>query len=55
MKRIRKILKGISVATMIVVSIVPILTIAFFLKGRKREVFLDIIAEWVADLIVDLC
>lgn len=54
MKRIRKIFKGVSVAAMIVVLIVPILTITFFLKGHKRDMFLDIIYEWVADLMEGL-
>ena len=54
MKRIRKIIKGISVAVMIVVSIIPILMITFFLKGHRRDAFLDIISEWVADLMEGL-
>ena len=54
MKRIRKITKGISVAAMLVVSIIPILTITFFLKGHRRDAFLDIISEWVADLMEGL-
>lgn len=55
MKRIRKILKGILVAIVIIVSIAPILVIVSALRGRKKEAFLDIISEWVADLMVDLC
>lgn len=50
MKRIRKITRGISVAIMIVISVIPILMIASFLKDTKRDEFLDIISEWVADL-----
>lgn len=54
MKRMRKVFKGISVAAIIVVSIIPILTITFFLKGHKRDKLLDIISEWVADLMEGL-
>lgn len=54
MRRIRKIIKGILVAAMIAVLIIPILMITFFLKGHKRDMFLDIISEWVADLMEGL-
>lgn len=54
MKKIRKITKGILVAAMLVVSIIPILTITFFLNGHRRNAFLDIISEWIADLMKGL-